>query len=238
MNTTKKNININNILYLLFNNKNQNDISITSTLLGSGSYSTVYKINVKKYNIIQTYVVKFTKILKNCNDSEYNYCLFKQDIENYIPIINDCIVFSSLISYFAISNLKLDVFYTNNTTNSYFDINNVLENYKKCTDIYKEKDLEYENNNIKFKCNNNFLNFIFNDTYEIDKIFKLLYNNNYALIINNYYEIKFISIKGNFHSILLFLIDSLIMLYYMKKNKLNHSDLKIDNFMFSYNNQN
>ena len=80
MNTTKKNININNILYLLFNNKNQNDISITSTLLGSGSYSTVYKINVKKYNIIQTYVVKFTKILKNCNDSEYNYCLFKQDI--------------------------------------------------------------------------------------------------------------------------------------------------------------
>jgi hypothetical protein len=44
-------------------------------------------------------------------------------------------------------------------------------------------------------------------------------------------------ITTDINLLLLFLIDSMIMLYYFKKNNINCSDIKVDNIMYSTNSQ-
>ena len=108
---------------------------------------------------------------------------------------------------------------------------NILERYKICKKNLSTNEsytIKYNKiNNINYNnCDDN------NNSVEIDKIFKKLSDKNYVLIIRPSYDI---SIKINYN-LLLFLIDSLIMLYYLKNNNINHNDLKKEDFIFLNNN--
>jgi len=224
------------IINILFKNNNNNKFTVK--YLNSGAFSSAYKLTINNNN----YTIKFSKCNENnCTISDKNNCESKNCLNVYMDSLPYENIFNSHITLNAfICYLYIDYF-------KYKKINYIIPKINS-----SEKRINYNNNIYLHNITTNITNCLKNDNNCLPvKNFINKMNENkdkYSIMINTFVDTPIISNKivndkiiinsifnDDNNKILLFLIDMMIMLYYIKKQGINHTDIKNDNIMFSSN---